>query len=112
MNIGDTIRNFRLQRKMSLNMAEEKSGILAPNWSRIENGRSTPSLDTLSKISKAMGMELSELFAGEKGNGQKITKLTSGETAFLEQLRSYAKSMDGNDYKMALKKMKKAMTGA
>ncbi len=54
MNIGETIRNFRLQRNMSQGDIEKRTGLLRCYLSRVENGHTIPSLDTLAKIAGAM----------------------------------------------------------
>ena len=64
MNIGETIRNFRLQRSMSQGDIEKRTGLLRCYLSRVENGHTVPSLDTLAKIAGAMDLALS----GEQGN--------------------------------------------
>ena len=50
MNIGETIRNFRLQKGMSQGDIEKRTGLLRCYLSRVENGHTIPSLDTLAKI--------------------------------------------------------------
>ena len=49
MNIGETIRNFRTQRGMSQGDIEKRTGLLRCYLSRVENGHTVPSLDTLVK---------------------------------------------------------------
>ncbi len=47
MNIGETIRNYRLQKSMSQGDIEKRTGLLRCYLSRVENGHTIPSLDTL-----------------------------------------------------------------
>ena len=54
MNIGETIRNYRLQKGMSQGDIEKRTGLLRCYLSRVENGHTIPSLDTLAKIAGAM----------------------------------------------------------
>ena len=54
MNIGETIRNYRLGKGMSQGDIEKRTGLLRCYLSRVENGHTIPSLDTLSKIAGAM----------------------------------------------------------
>ena len=54
INIGETIRNYRLQKGMSQGDIEKRTGLLRCYLSRVENGHTIPSLDTLSKIAGAM----------------------------------------------------------
>ena len=53
MNIGETIRNYRLHKGMSQGDIEKRTGLLRCYLSRVENGHTIPSLDTLSKIAQA-----------------------------------------------------------
>ena len=48
INIGQTIRDYRLQRGMSQGDIEKRTGLLRCYLSRVENGHTIPSLDTLS----------------------------------------------------------------
>ena len=63
MNIGQTIRNFRLEKGMSQGDIEKRTGLLRCYLSRVENGHTIPSLDTLAKIAGAMELPLSHFFA-------------------------------------------------
>ncbi len=42
MNIGETIRNFRLQKGMSQGDIEKRTGLLRCYLSRVENGHTVP----------------------------------------------------------------------
>ena len=53
MKIGTTIRGHRLQKGLSQGDIEKKTGLLRCYLSRVENGHTVPSLDTLSKIAQA-----------------------------------------------------------
>ena len=64
MNIGETIRNFRLQKSMSQGDIEKRTGLLRCYLSRVENGHTIPSLDTLAKIATAMEIPLAQFFSG------------------------------------------------
>ena len=67
MNIGTTIREYRLQRNMSQGDIEKRTGLLRCYLSRVENGHTVPSLDTLQKIARALDLQLSQFFAEEAG---------------------------------------------
>ena len=74
MNIGETIRSFRLQRGMSQGDIEKRTGLLRCYLSRVENGHTIPSLDTLSKIAGAMELPLAQFFADQaRDNGHLAT---------------------------------------
>ena len=67
MNIGETIRNFRLDRGMSQGDIEKRTGLLRCYLSRVENGHTIPSLDTLAKIAG----EEEAVWARRRGRGEK-----------------------------------------
>lgn len=54
MNIGSTIRGYRLQKGMSQGDVEKRTGLLRCYLSRVENGHTVPSLDTLQKIASTL----------------------------------------------------------
>ena len=62
MNIGSTIRSYRLQRGMSQGDIEKRTGLLRCYLSRVENGHTVPSLETLAKIAEAMDISLADFF--------------------------------------------------
>src|ERR1051325_346190 len=102
MNIGDTIRNFRLQKGMSQGDIEKRTGLLRCYLSRVENGHTIPSLDTLAKIASAMEVPLAQFFAGDHpDNGAKqLPQLSEDEIRFLTQIRRYSSSLNDSDRKL------------
>jgi transcriptional regulator with XRE-family HTH domain len=61
-NIGATIRKLRKQQKLTQQRLATLTKTARPSLSKIENGIVLPSLNTLSRISIALGVELKELF--------------------------------------------------
>ena len=114
MNIGDTIRNFRLQKGMSQGDIEKRTGLLRCYLSRVENGHTIPSLDTLAKIASAMELPLAQFFAGDHSdNGSKaLPQLSEDEIRFLTQIRRYSSSLNDSDRKLVLAMVKKMAAGA
>jgi len=109
MNIGETIRNYRLQKGMSQGDIEKRTGLLRCYLSRVENGHTVPSLDTLSKIAGAMELPLSQFFTeAVPGNGAKgLPQLSDDEIRFLTQIRRYSVSLNDSDRKLVLAMVKK-----
>src|SRR5205085_628482 len=116
MNIGETIRNFRLQKGMSQGDIEKRTGLLRCYLSRVENGHTIPSLDTLAKISAALDMALGSFFAdttSDNGHAKATPQLTEDEVRFLTQIRRYSPSLNESDRKLVLAMVKKmAASGA
>ena len=113
MNIGETIRNFRLQRSMSQGDIEKRTGLLRCYLSRVENGHTVPSLDTLAKIAGAMELPLSQFFMenGRENGSKGLPQLTEDEVRFLTQMRRYTAQLNDSDRKLVLAMVKK-MAGA
>ena len=109
INIGETIRNYRLQKGMSQGDIEKRTGLLRCYLSRVENGHTIPSLDTLSKIAGAMEIALSQFFSeSAHTNGSKgLPTLSDDEVRFLSQIRRYATSLNDSDRKLVLAMVKK-----
>lgn len=68
MDIGLRIRALREHKNLSQEDIEKRSGLLRTYISRVENGHTVPSLETIEKIARALGMSLYQLFydAGNK----------------------------------------------
>jgi transcriptional regulator with XRE-family HTH domain len=77
MQIGTTIRGYRLQKGLSQGDIEKRTGLLRCYLSRVENGHTVPSLDPLAKIAGALDLPLAQFFAedslGREMNTQKLT---------------------------------------
>ncbi len=115
MNIGETIRNLRLQKGMSQGDIEKRTGLLRCYLSRVENGHTIPSLDTLAKIATAMEVPLAQFFhdsSGENG-GKNLPQLSEEEVRFLSQIRRYSSNLNDSDRKLVIAMVKKmaASTG-
>ncbi len=108
MKIGTTIRAHRLQKGLSQGDIEKKTGLLRCYLSRVENGHTVPSLDTLSKIAVALDLPISQFFADESVGRQLNTqRLTDEELRFLTQIRRYSTNLNESDRKLLLAMVKK-----
>ena len=108
MKIGTTIRAYRLQKGLSQGDIEKKTGLLRCYLSRVENGHTVPSLDTLSKIASALDMSIAQFFAENSLDRQLSTqKLSDEELRFLTQIRRYSADLNESDRKLLLAMVKK-----
>jgi len=113
MNIGETVRNYRLQKGMSQGDIEKRTGLLRCYLSRVENGHTIPSLETLAKIANAMEVPLAQFFGGTHQNGSKAApRLSEDEVRFLTQIRRYSPSLNESDRKLVIAMVKKMAAGA
>lgn len=108
MKIGTTIRTFRLQKGLSQGDIEKKTGLLRCYLSRVENGHTVPSLDTLSKIARALDLPITQFFADDSLSHQtSMRKLSDEEMRFLTQIRRYSANLNESDRKLLLAMVKK-----
>jgi transcriptional regulator with XRE-family HTH domain len=114
MNIGATIRTYRLQKGMSQGDIEKRTGLLRCYLSRVENGHTIPSLDTLAKIAHAMDLPIGQFFGEHLGNGspRRLPRLSEEEVRFLNQIRRYTINLNDSDRKLVLAMVKKMAAGA
>jgi transcriptional regulator with XRE-family HTH domain len=108
MKIGTTIRAHRLQKGLSQGDIEKKTGLLRCYLSRVENGHTVPSLDTLSKIAMALDLPIAQFFADDT-LGRQINEqhLNDDELRFLTQIRRYSTNLNDSDRKLLLAMVKK-----
>lgn len=113
MKIGTTIRGYRLQKGLSQGDIEKRTGLLRCYLSRVENGHTVPSLDTLAKIAHALDLPLAQFFAEDSlGRELNTQKLTDDELRFLTQIRRYSTNLNDSDRKLLLAMVKKFATTA
>jgi transcriptional regulator with XRE-family HTH domain len=80
MVIGDRLRLLREQKKLSQGHIEERTGLFRCYISRVENGHTVPSIETLEKFARALEVPLYQLFYdGEEP--PKLKNLFKGKTA-------------------------------
>lgn len=107
-NIGTTIREYRLQRNMSQGDIEKRTGLLRCYLSRVENGHTVPSLDTLQKIARALDLQLSQFFAEEIVSREMSgLNLDEDEIRFLTQVQRYSSQLSESDRRLLLAMVKK-----
>ncbi len=92
---------------------EKRTGLLRCYLSRVENGHTIPSLDTLSKIATAMEVPLAQFFGGTHENGGKaMPHLGEDEVRFLTQIRRYSPNLNESDRKLVVAMVKKMAASA
>jgi transcriptional regulator with XRE-family HTH domain len=62
MIIGDQLRALREQQKLSQGDIEKRTGLLRCYVSRVENGHTVPSIETLEKWARALNVPLYQIF--------------------------------------------------
>ncbi len=62
MIIANRLRKLRAEKKLSQGDIEERTGLLRCYISRVENGHTVPSIETLEKLAGALEVPLYQLF--------------------------------------------------
>src|SRR5580693_945423 len=107
MNIGTTIRGYRLQKGMSQGDIEKRTGLLRCYLSRVENGHTVPSLETLQKIAAALDLPLSQFFAEDSVKDVPGISLKEDEIRFLTQVQRYSSNLGESDRRLLLAMVRK-----
>jgi transcriptional regulator with XRE-family HTH domain len=104
MVVGDRLRQLREQRNLSQGDIEERTGLLRCYVSRVENGHTVPTVETLEKWARALDMPLYKVMY-EGDEPPKPRKLVSDddkglwgyskkEASELSQLQRHLAKMD------------------
>lgn len=102
MNVGIVIRNFRLKRGLSQGDLEKRTGLMRCYISRVENGHTIPSIETLTRIARALDAQLADLLTdGPAGTGD------PNEQQFLEEMRRYLPELSPNEREQVLEMVRR-----
>jgi DNA-binding XRE family transcriptional regulator len=78
MNLGTLIRKYRKEKKMTLRTVAEKASISEGFLSQVENDVNSPSVDTLIRISNAIGVDAGDLLS-QVSKQEKIVLIRKSE---------------------------------
>jgi transcriptional regulator with XRE-family HTH domain len=112
VNIGEVIRTYRGDRGLSQGDIEKRTGLLRCYLSRVENGHTVPSLETLAKIAEAMEISLADFFPGldtpqDRETRRILGELSPDEIRFLSDIRRYSNTLSEEDKKLVLAMIRK-----
>src|ERR1022692_4751875 len=79
MDIGKRLNEIRIAKGLSQGDIEKRTGLLRAYTSRVENGHTVPSIDTLERMAKALEIETYQFFLG--GNKEPKAILAGGVAA-------------------------------
>jgi transcriptional regulator with XRE-family HTH domain len=101
MDICERLRQFREAKNLSQGDIEKRTGLLRCYISRVENGHTVPSIETLEKISRALEVPMYQLFyngdesseePNQRSNGrQDWTSRGKGHRVFAKLTRALAR---------------------
>jgi transcriptional regulator with XRE-family HTH domain len=115
MVIGIRLKNLREARSLSQGDVEKRAGLLRCYISRVENGHTVPSLETLERLAAALGIPLYQLFyegEGEPALPNLCKRRSTEEMAldadqekelrFLEKVKRLLTKIDDKDRQLLL----------
>lgn len=95
MDIAKRIKYIREKKGMSQKELITAVGLGAPMYSRIETGKSEPSLTTLEKIAKALGVKLADFFEVDDN----LEDINSFDASLMEKVKTI-EALDSEEKKM------------
>ncbi len=112
VNIGEVIRSYRSQRSLSQGDIERRTGLLRCYLSRVENGHTVPSLETLAKIAEAMDISLADFFPGaetpqDRDTQKMLGELSDDEIRFLSEIKKHSSTLSEGDKRLVLAMIRK-----
>jgi transcriptional regulator with XRE-family HTH domain len=112
VNIGQVIRSYRSDRGLSQGDIERRTGLLRCYLSRVENGHTVPSLETLAKIAEAMEISLADFFPTletprEREAKKALGELSQDELRFLGEIKRYSSTLTTENKQLVLAMIRK-----
>lgn len=112
VDIGNVIRSYRAERGLSQGDIERRTGLLRCYLSRVENGHTVPSLETLAKIAEALDITLADFFPGsetpsERDAQKMLGELSEEEVRFLAEIKKYSTTLNEGDKRLVLAMIRK-----
>jgi transcriptional regulator with XRE-family HTH domain len=98
--IGERLRTIRESKNLSQGDIEQRTGMLRCYTSRVENGHTVPSIDTLAKYAQALEIPLYQLFYDGEAVPKKIKGLDLGEEKMSLSERREVESLGRNLMKL------------
>jgi len=121
MVIGPRLKELRESRRLSQGDIEKRTGLLRCYISRVENGHTVPSIETLEKLARALEEPMYRLFhEGEAAATVRNLKLPTRseeweskgkEADYLSKLRRLLAKMEPDDQKLLLHMAQKVGRG-
>jgi transcriptional regulator with XRE-family HTH domain len=101
MDIGKKLYEIRTARNLSQGDIEKRTGLLRCYVSRVENGHTLPNLETLGKWSKALDIQMYQLFfEGKEPLEAGPASAGAGLDASTRKLLSIYQGLDKSDQKI------------
>lgn len=114
MVVGERIRQLRESKKMSQGDIEKRTGLLRCYISRVENGHTVPSIETIEKLAAALEIPLYRFFyegikaaqvpevLGRAGSSSAARRGNAEGAKFLRQLGKYLAKLEPRKLQMLI----------
>jgi transcriptional regulator with XRE-family HTH domain len=79
MQIGERLRQLRISRRLSQGDIEKRTGLIRCYTSRVENGHTIPTIDTLEKYARALEVPMYKFFYDGAEPPAKVTLIFKEE---------------------------------
>jgi transcriptional regulator with XRE-family HTH domain len=97
MVIGERLKELRQLKQISQGIIERRTGLLRCYISRVENGHTVPSVDTLEKLARALEVPMYRLFTDDLHVKKPNIPISNGEPVHNKKqdakLRPFAKAL-------------------
>ncbi|MGH7254933.1 MAG: helix-turn-helix domain-containing protein [Nitrospirales bacterium] len=80
VNVGEVIRRFREDQKLSVRTLASKCGFSPSFISQVENGQASPSINSLERIALALGITLGDFFQAREAPPPSVIRAGSRPT--------------------------------
>jgi transcriptional regulator with XRE-family HTH domain len=110
MIVGDRLKAIRESKSMSQGDIEQRTGLLRCYTSRVENGHTVPSVETLEKYARAMEVPLYQIFFdSQDGSPEELKlpkraamKLSGKDASVVSRLSKLVSRMDDRNKKLLI----------
>ena len=112
-SVGKSLQAIRIDKGLSQGDVERRTGLLRSYLSRVENGHTVPSLDTLSKIAGALQVSISELIDPPESKTRKNAALFADkrQARFWNLMRKYVPALKERDRRLLVGLARRMATG-
>ena len=94
--IGERLRTIRESKNLSQGDIEQRTGMLRCYTSRVENGHTVPSIDTLAKYAQALEIPIYQIFYDGEDAPKKIKGLNLDGKNYLSANGARSKALAGS----------------
>ena len=96
-NIGQRLQAIRTEQGLSQGDIEKKTGLLRSYLSRVENGHTVPSIETLGKLATALSVPIAELIDSDGKSKSEPPLTDKSHTRFWTQMRKFVPRLKERD---------------